>query len=221
MKFKTFFNIYKNIIIIIWWIVVIVAFKLINNFQFENGTSLIFIGLLIIVPLVIYILGLIRKKRILKQKVAKQGKYIDLIKKDFNSKKLDKYFLNNLNRLDLKYIEDTEELIFENEVVRIGFNEYYSYIEFINTYVIYKFYYKNKFIDYTKYDQRYMQYYSTTKLYSLMLERIEEFINTSYTYIENKKGVRLVNDKTNLIVYSLPKNRYTKYKTSFVLKIIL
>ena len=66
-----------------------------------------------------------------------------------------------------------------------------------------------------------MQYYSTTKLYSLMLEKIEEFINTSYTYIENKKGVRLVNDKTNLIVYSLPKNRYTKYNTNFVLKIIL
>ncbi len=221
MKFSTNLNIYKNIIIILWWAVVIVAFKFINNFEFENGSSLIFIGLLFILPFVLYIIGVIRKRKILKQKVLKQGKYINLIKKDIDTKKIEKEFLKYLKDLNITNYELDDNCIYQNDVIKIEFGEKYAYIQLINTEVIYKFYYTNKFIDYTKYDQRYFQYHPTTRLYSLMISKVEELKGKEYTYIEKKKGIKLIETDTKELVYFMPRNRYTKYRNYITFNIKL
>ncbi len=221
MKFSANLNIYKNIIIILWWAVVIVAFKFINNFEFENGSSLIFIGLLFILPFVLYIIGVIRKRKILKQKVLKQGKYINLIKKDIDTKRIEKEFLKYLKDLNITNYELDDDCIYQNDVIKIEFTEKYAYIQLINTEVIYKFYYTNKFIDYTKYDQRYFQYHPTTRLYSLMISKVEELKGKEYTYIEKKKGIKLIETNTKELVYFMPRNRYTKYRNHITFNIKL
>lgn len=207
MKFSAHLNIYKNIIIIIWWIIVIGFFKIYNDFEFENGSSLIFLGLLIILPLLLYIIGLIRKHTILKQKELKQGKYINLIKKDIANNKIEKEFLKYLTDLHLEHLVIDNQHIYQNDTLKVEFLELYASIKIINTKVVYKFYYTNKFNDYTKYDTRYYQYHPTTRLYSLMVSKIYEIKDKEYIYIESKKGIKLIEQDTKQVVYNLPKNK--------------
>ena len=59
---------YKNIIILVWWLAILVIFKVWNNFNFSNGNSILFIILIVVFPLALYIFGVIYKKKLLKQK---------------------------------------------------------------------------------------------------------------------------------------------------------
>ena len=144
MKFKTFIAIYKNIIILLWWITVLVAFKIINNFEFKNGTSLIFIGLLIIFPLTLYILSIIRKIRLMKIKAINNGPYIKIIEQDVKTKKFEKEFLEELEDISLEFIEG-EEIELKNELLQVVFTNEYAYIKLNDKKVIYRYYYVNKF----------------------------------------------------------------------------
>lgn len=206
MKFKTFIAIYKNIIILLWWITVLVAFKIINNFEFKNGTSLIFIGLLIIFPLTLYILSIIRKIRLMKIKAINNGPYIKIIEKDVKTKKFEKEFLEELEDISLEFIEG-EEIELKNELLQVVFTNEYAYIKLNDKKVIYRYYYVNKFLSYTKYDNRYLQYYPTTHLYALMIEKIKELSNNEYIYVENRRSIKLINKKTEEVIYNLKKEK--------------
>lgn len=206
MKFKTFIAIYKNIIILLWWITVLVAFKIINNFEFKNGTSLIFIGLLIIFPLTLYILSIIRKIRLMKIKAINNGPYIKIIEQDVKTKKFEKEFLEELEYLSLEFIEG-EEIELKNELLQVVFTNEYAYIKLNDKKVIYRYYYVNKFLSYTKYDNRYLQYYPTTHLYALMIEKIKELSNNEYIYVENRRSIKLINKKTEEVIYNLKKEK--------------
>lgn len=206
MKFKTFIAIYKNIIILLWWITVLVAFKIINNFEFKNGTSLIFIGLLIIFPLTLYILSIIRKIRLMKIKAINNGPYIKIIEQDVKTKKFEKEFLEELEDISLEFIEG-EEIELKNELLQVVFTNEYAYIKLNDKKVIYRYYYVNKFLSYTKYDNRYLQYYPTTHLYALMIERIKELSNNEYIYVENRRSIKLINKKTEEVIYNLKKEK--------------
>lgn len=217
MKFRTFFNIYKNLIIVLWCVGVIIAFKIINNFEFQNGSSLIFIGLLVVVPFIIYILGIFRKRRLIKQKVAKEGRFIGSIKKDAESKKLRKELLNEF---DFVQIENQECIQFENDIFLLEFNNKLAKLTIKDTLIEYKYFYVNKFFEYNKYDHRYVQYYPTTRLYSLIKLQIEELIGHTYIYKENKRGIKLIDQDTNEVVYSLPNIKFQKYRSNvkFIVK---
>lgn len=206
MKFKTFIAIYKNIIILLWWITVLVAFKIINNFEFKNGTSLIFIGLLIIFPLTLYILSIIRKIRLMKIKAINNGPYIKIIEQDVKTKKFEKEFLEELEDISLEFIEG-EEIELKNELLQVVFTNEYAYIKLNDKKVIYRYYYVNKFLSYTKYDNRYLQYYPTTHLYALMIEKIKELSNNEYIYVENRRSIKLINKKTEEVIYNLKKEK--------------
>lgn len=206
MKFKTFIAIYKNIIILLWWITVLVAFKIINNFEFKNGTSLIFIGLLIIFPLTLYILSVIRKIRLMKIKAINNGPYIRIIEQDVKTKKFEKEFLEELEDISLEFIEG-EEIELKNELLQVVFTNEYAYIKLNDKKVIYRYYYVNKFLSYTKYDNRYLQYYPTTHLYALMIEKIKELSNNEYIYVENRRSIKLINKKTEEVIYNLKKEK--------------
>ena len=206
MKFKTFIAIYKNIIILLWWITVLVAFKIINNFEFKNGTSLIFIGLLIIFPLTLYILSIIRKIRLMKIKAINNGPYIKIIEQDVKTKKFEKEFLEELEDISLEFIEG-EEIELNNELLQVVFTNEYAYIKLNDKKVIYRYYYVNKFLSYTKYDNRYLQYYPTTHLYALMIEKIKELSNNEYIYVENRRSIKLINKETEEVIYNLKKEK--------------
>jgi predicted nucleotidyltransferase len=76
-------------------------------------------------------------------------------------------------------------------------------IKLIDKKVIYRYYYVNKFRSYSKYDIRYLQYRPTTYMYTLMLSRIKELTCKKYTYIENRRTVKLIDSETKEIIYSI------------------
>ncbi len=206
MKFKTFLAIYKNLIILLWWMVILISFKIINNFEFENGTSLIFIGLLVILPVTLYIFGLIHKLKLKKIKSINNGPYIKIIKKDIETKKFEKEFLEDIEHLKFDFIE-SDNIELRNEKIQIVFTNEYAYIKMIDTKVIYRYYYVNKFRYYSKYDTRYLQYRSTTYLYTLLLSRIKELSSKEYTYIENRRSIKLIDNETDEIIYNMKKEK--------------
>ena len=210
MKFKTFLAIYKNLIILLWWMIILIAFKIINNFEFENGTSLIFIGLLVVLPTFLYIFGLIHKFKLKKIKSVNNGPYIKIIKKDIETKKFEKEFLEDIEHLKFNFVE-SDNIELQNEKIQIVFTNEYAYIKLIDTKVIYRYYYVNKFRYYSKYDTRYLQYRPTTYLYTLLLSRIKDLSSKEFKYIENRRSIKLIDIETNEIIYSLKKEKKQLY----------
>ena len=206
MKFKTFLAIYKNLIILLWWTVLLISFKIINNFEFQNGTSLIFIGLLIVLPFSLYIFGLIHKFKLKKIKAINNGPFIEIIKKDIETKKFDKEFIKDIEDLKFSFIE-SNNIELRNDTIQIVFTNEYAYIKLIDKKVIYRYYYVNKFRSYSKYDTRYLQYRPTTYMYTLMLSRLKELTSKEYTYIENRRSIKLIDTKTKEIIYSVKKEK--------------
>ena len=83
MKFKTFLAMYRNIIILLWWIVILVLFKITTNFEFHHGLSLLFIFLVVFVPLSFYLITKIYQQKLIRAKRNRKGNYYQRIKKDF------------------------------------------------------------------------------------------------------------------------------------------
>ena len=221
MKFNTFLAMYKNIIILIWWISILVIFKVTTNFEFVGGSSILFISLLIGFPLALYIYGVICKKRLLKKKLAKKEPFFNVIKKDFNNKKFQKEFLDKLIGYNFVLNKKEEFINIYNDTINICFDKNFACIIFNETNVIFRYYYVSRIKDFTKYDVRLIHYYSTTYLYKLLLEKIEALINKSLLYYENKKGCILLDEKTQTIIYStLLKNVKTK-KLKITKRIVL
>lgn len=90
---------YKNIIILVWWLAILVIFKVWNNFNFSNGNSILFIILIVVFPLALYIFGVIYKKKLLKQKNLRKKPFFEIIQDDYKTKKLQKEFLEQIEFL--------------------------------------------------------------------------------------------------------------------------
>ena len=206
MKFKTFLAIYKNLIVLLWWTVILISFKIINNFEFKNGTSLIFVGLLIVLPVSLYIFGLIHKIKLKRIKAINNGPFIEIIKKDIETKKFEKEFLDDVEHLKFNFIE-SENIELRNDTIQIVFTKEFAFIKLIDKKVIYRYYYVNKFKSYSKYDTRYLQYRPTTHLYTLMLSKIKDLTNKEYIYVENRRTVKLIDSETQEIIYSIKKEK--------------
>lgn len=221
MKLNTFLAMYKNIIVLIWWIVILIIFKVTINFEFSGGNSILFVTLLIVLPLALYIYGVICKKKLLKKKLAKKEPFFNIIKKDLNNKKFQKEFLDKLVGYNFTLNKKEEFIRLYNDVVDINFDKNFACIMLIGTNVIFRYYYISKIKEFSKYDKRLIQYYSTLYLYKLILEKLDSITNKTLLYFENKKGCILLDEKNQEVIYStFIKNINTK-KLKVTKKIIL
>ena len=123
MKFKTFLAMYTNIIILVWWLAILVIFKVWNNFNFSNGNSILFIILIVVLPLALYIFGVIYKKRLLKQKNLRKKPFFEIIQDDYKTKKLQKEFLEQVEFLKLNLNSKENQLLLSNNKIEISFEK--------------------------------------------------------------------------------------------------
>ena len=157
---------YKNIIILVWWLAILVIFKVWNNFNFSNGNSILFIILIVVLPLALYIFGVIYKKRLLKQKNLRKKPFFEIIQDDYKTKKLQKEFLEQVEFLKLNLNSKENQLLLSNNKIEISFEKNYTKINLLNTKITYYFYYSNYINNFTKFDKRMIQYHSTKYLYN-------------------------------------------------------
>ena len=95
---------YRHLIILIWLILILLIFKITTNFKFKNGSSLVFIGLIIIVPLIIYTYSFINiKKNKETVKINKDG-YYQTIVKDLEKGNFQTNFLDKLSNLNSPFV---------------------------------------------------------------------------------------------------------------------
>ncbi len=221
MKFKTFLAIYKNLIILVWWIVILIIFKVTTNFEFSHGNSLIFVFLMFALPLTLYIFGLVYKKKLLKAKALKKGPYIDKIKNDYKNKILQKEFSNNIKNLAFAIEQINDEVVLDNPHLLIVFQKERASLHLKETKIYYYYYYSLKVKEYCKYDKKLLQYNSTIYLYHLIIEKLNTLIEHPLNYIENKKNFWLVDSITSEVLYTNAKGPFKKKRSNQVKEINL
>lgn len=191
---------YKNIIILIWWAIILIVFKVTTNFEFRNGTSLIFISLLVIFPLVLFIISRVFLKGLQKTNNKNKIPYFQRIKVDVKDKTFNKELISKLPLSNITLLNDEDKILVDDINLIIEFNKTFASIIIKNTKVIFHYYYTNKFHIITKYDTRHLQYKPTNYLYKIIVEKVNELCSSDLTYMENKKCViLLIDDK---VIYS-------------------
>lgn len=212
---------YRSFIILVWIITILIIFKIVNNFLFKNGSSLIFITLIFILPLIFWILTQIARKKSIKEKKKLETKYYLRILNDIKESNFDKQFINPLKQLiSYSTFNDSNNIIFENENLIIGFNEIKSYISIKNTNVTFSYYYSNKFYKSTIYDEKFMQYQDTKELYQLMINKLETLLSEPLIYETNKYNLRLIGSNTKQVYYEIIKKpKKIKYKRQILIEL--
>lgn len=205
---------FKNIIILIWWIIVLIVFKVTTNFEFSNGNSLIFVGLLVIIPLTLFIIANIFKKKLMKEGKKNKIPYFQRIKEDIKSKTFYNEFLSKISTLNFSQIEEDNKIILVSNLLEIVFSQSLVSISIKNTQVIYRYYYSNKFTELSKYDKKYLQYKGTSVLYQLLVEKVLLLSNNELTYFENKKHAKLILTATDEVLFTNSKKVKFKLKRS-------
>ena len=212
---------YKNIIILVWWLAILVIVKVWNNFNFSNGNSILFIILIVVLPLALYIFGVIYKKRLLKQKNLRKKPFFEIIQDDYKTKKLQKEFLEQVEFLKLNLNSKENQLLLSNNKIEISFEKNYTKINLLNTKITYYFYYSNYINNFTKFDKRMIQYHSTKYLYNQIIELLKKLTCNQLTYMENKKNCKLIDSITKEILYDNNKKTDKKQKYTNVIPINL
>ncbi len=204
---------YRHLIILIWLILILLIFKITTNFKFKNGSSLVFIGLIIIVPLIIYTYSFINiKKNKETVKINKDG-YYQTIVKDLEKGNFQTNFLDKLSNLNLKYLCNHLDVLIvkiinhNQDILKVTFSQNQATLEILDTKIIYHFYYSHIIDEFTKYDIRNFEYKEPTVLYSKILEKINFLINKEYIYTYTKKQVSLITTLDNVEVYNVKVNK--------------
>ena len=214
MKISTALVAFKNVFILLWMIAVLIIFKIVNNFEFENGESLIFISLLVLPPLVIYLLFFIYKKRKINKKNILRGPYFTRILNDIKNNTFKKQFLNKLN-LILKNVivnETSDSIIVCNNDIEIDFNKDQTLLKLLDTNIEYIYHYSSKVETSAYLVYKNLKYKSTLFLYKNILEKIEELTSGLLEYKENKYGMVLTLVETGKIIFnSVPKKKDKKF----------
>lgn len=159
---------YNSIITFVWWVLLLISFRIINNFHFQNGSSIIFLILFFIPPVIFKTISIRHRRRIKSQKAARKSGYYIQIKNDIDTNVFYanflapiKYQFGSLN-LDVK---ESEINILINDTISLIFTEKKATISLLETNIKYSFYYSKDFEDLTKYDIRGVEFYPTEKLY--------------------------------------------------------
>lgn len=208
---KVFLARYKNIITLIWCIGVFVYFKIAYNFQFKNGSSLIFLLLILVLPLGLNLYyGLVRLKT-KKLKKAHQASFFDQIKYDFLSKEINRALLNpfHLSNRTTKVEEKEDEINIvtgSDTYLLITFNSKYCKIEVENTQIVYYLYYERVVFDTSIYDQKGFKYYATENLYQAILRIVHNLKKERLFYQEIRQNnkvlvVKLLDREQDKVIY--------------------
>lgn len=216
MKFKTFLAMYRNIIVLVWWIVILVLFKITTNFEFHHGLSLLFVFLVVFVPLVFYLVTKVHQQQLIQAKKNRKGTYYQRIKKDFEKELFQKNMIIPLE----EYIGHIEISI-ENDEIKLlhpqlicTFQQKKATIQIVDTRVCYAYYYSFQ-IDYMHtYNTLHMQYHDTHYLYHMMLTQIQLLSQEVLLYQENKNSCVLTNLEQTKVLYkdNLKHHKKEKYK---------
>ncbi|MGM9899660.1 MAG: hypothetical protein ACI32E_03645 [Bacilli bacterium] len=205
---------FHHLIVLIWLIIVLVVFKVTTNFKFENGSSLIFIALIVVFPTVIYVYTFINKNKIRKQKKEKMYQYYRKIQDDKNKNQLKSNLLDKIKELGLDYeLSEDQEMIrvtiysISKKLFNLTFTKSVAMLHMVETEIIYYFYYSNQIKEYSKYDLRNFEYKETEMLYSKIIDRINSLIQKTYVYTQSSKQIKLVIQDTNEVVYDLTLNK--------------
>lgn len=199
---KRFLLAYRHLIVLIWLVIILVIFKIINNFVFKNGTSLVFVGLLMVVPLFIYIFTLCNRHQVRNKKKNLKKVYYDNLLEDIKNGHFESSFLKRVHELDLQYTYVVNENIHvQMEGIAIIFDREKTTLHIDDTLVEYRFYYASRLTEVTKYDLRNLQYKNSLVLYTKIIEQIITLVNHQYAYTQNNKEIKLIRTDNNEVVY--------------------
>ncbi len=209
--FKVFLARYKNLITLIWCVGVFLYYKIVHDFQFKNGSSLVFLTLILVLPLSLHLHYVIVRKRTKKLKKGHQASFFGQIQFDYHSKEMNYTLLNPLHLLNkttkLEEIEDELKIITGDDTyATITFNNRLCKIEIENTEIVYNLYYDRVVFDTSDYDQKGFKYYTTENLYKAILSIIKNLKRERLFYQETRQGdkilvLKLFDRETEEILY--------------------
>lgn len=223
MKFKTFLTMYRNLIILLWWIIIILVFKLTINFKFHHGLSLVFIALMIVLPLFLYIFTSIHRKKLIKRKKVRKLTYFNRIKNDYQNKIFEKELLNplkkNIGQLDFSYNEEKIEI--KNEQFIISFYPTKAILEIIGTKVKYNYYYTHKYDNLSFYDTKFVQYHDTEYLYDTIIQKLDALSKEELLYQEGINCCKLttIDESNTFFIMKNSKKKNNQYSKSTIIEI--
>lgn len=221
MRIKTLLTMYRNFIILIWWMIIIVVFKIITNFKFHNGLSILFVGLLVIPPLALYIFTSIHKRSLIRKKKARGKTYFSRIKRDFQNKNMERVFIHTLTATygHVELIYNEEKIEIKHDYFSIVFLPNKAILSIHNTRVIYQYYYTHKYDGFSVYDKRYLQYHDLSYLYTVILTKINTLFAAPLIYFEGPRCCMLSSSDESTIYYK--KNSHRNKKEKYQSKVII
>lgn len=219
---------YRNIILLLWWIIILVLFKITTNFEFHHGLSLLFVFLVVFVPLVFYVVTKLHQQKLIQAKKNRKGTYYQRIKKDFEKSLFQKNMVlpleGYIGHIDIK-IENDEIKLVHPQLMCI-FQQKKATIQIIDTRVCYAYYYSFQIDRIHTYNTLHMQYHDTNYLYHMMLTQIQLLSQDVLLYQENKNSCLLTNLEQTKVLYKENvkhhnKEKYKQVKTIEIQKHIL
>ena len=173
----------------VWIGIVLVFFKLYNNFIFEQGESYIFFVALFFVPLFLELVGSYVRRKNKAKYYIKHSSFLKLIESN-----LDKELIEEItNKTRMLTDSDTLTIYFGPRLLgKIKFTETYASISLIDTIVEYRFFYGPTEYILTKYDESGFEFRPVTYLFQRMLFRIDELSSLDLVYKEYYKKKKVI-----------------------------
>jgi len=174
---------------------------------------------MVILPLVIYIITEVWKRKILKRKQARKILYFKRIKNDYNNKVMDKLLIDLLNKQYEPVVCSIQEdkISIQNQTFSITFTKTKAMLEIKQTKVSFKYFYSIHFEDVSEYDIKHLQYHDQEYLYQLLLQRLEILSRNPLIYEENKKSCRLLSFDEKKILFQKKIKSKSNMKTTIII----
>lgn len=186
-----------------WITVVLLSTYFINKFTFQNNSSVLFIFVLLIVPVVVSIISHFNIKKNKQKYLFSKTNYYELIKLNIY-----KDLIKKLNEVTKVLELPNEYHIGHEQRLVLSFNDQYCELSIKNTIVSYKYYYSKTFDNISIYDKKGFEYQSTNVLFSELLNMINNLLLGKLVYQESNK-IKLtyaVLKRDNLVLYEYKSN---------------
>ena len=188
-KLALFLARYRGIIILLYEIILLTFFYLLNEFNFKNHNSIVFIFLIILFPLLLSILKYLIKKENQKKYHNKKSDYDTLIKNDINKGKYFNKFISDLKNIT-KFVEVKTSL--NNQLITLGdyknitilIDQTKTVISIDDSHVIYQYIYGYIDDNTSKYDLKGIGKKTLDSFYNLLLKKVKSLINNEFEYNE-------------------------------------
>ena len=188
-KFLVRVSKYRSILILVYEIILFTIFYLYNKFIFKNNTSILFISLVFIFPIILSILKAIIKNENLKKYHNLKTNYNTLIITDIKKGKYFNKFIEELKSLTNNVVIKTSDV---NQLITLGkynninilIDSNNTIISIDNTYIKYQYIYGYIGDNTTKYDFKAISNKTLDRFYNLLLKRIKVLINNEFNYTE-------------------------------------